>query len=138
MSPRVRQWVATIAAAIVLAYVGTVAVTEVQDYSWWSANLAWLVAFSVVCGALLALIGRSAVWSMTAASGLAVLIFVAVWDYTLWSFLGDYFSPLELMVSNLFILQVLPRSAVIFGTTFFAGLLAIVAVTTFVPDHYRP
>jgi hypothetical protein len=138
MSPRVRQWIATIAAAIVLAYVGTVAVTEVQDYSWWSANLAWLTAFSVVCGALLALIGRNAVRSMTAASGLAVLIFVAVWYYTLWSFLGDYFSPLELMVSNLFILQVLPQSATIFGTTFFAGLLAIVAVMIFVPDHYRP
>jgi len=128
MRPRVREWTAIVAAAIVLAYVGTVAVTEVQNYALWPFDIGWLSAFSAVCGVLLALVCDNAIRSMIAASGLAVLIYVGLWDYTLWSFLGDYFSPFELMVSNLFILQVLPRSAVIFGTAVLVGLLAVVVV----------
>ena len=138
MRLRVREWTATFAAAIVLAYVGTIAVTEVQNFALWPFDMRWLGVFSAVCGGLLALICDDAIRSMVAASGLAVLIYVGLWGYTLWSFLGDYFSPFELMVSNLFILQVLPRSAVIFGTAVLVGLLAIVVVKTFVLNRYRP
>jgi preprotein translocase subunit SecY len=137
-NPRIRRWAAVVATAIVLAYVGTVAVTQVRDSALWPADLGWLGAVSAVCGVLLALIDEDTIRLMVVASGLAVLIFAGVWSYILWSLLGDYFSLFELMVSNFFVLQVIPRSAMIFGTTLFMGLLAIVAVTTFVPDRYRP
>jgi hypothetical protein len=137
-NPRIRRWAAVVATAIVLAYVSTVAVTQVRDFALWPANLVWLGAVSAVCGVLLALIDEDTVRLMVVASGLAVLISAGVWSYILWSLMGDYFSLFELMASNLFVLQVIPRSAMIFVTTLFMGFLAIVAVTIFVPDRYRP
>jgi hypothetical protein len=137
-NPRIRRWAAVVATAIVLAYVSTVAVTQVRDFALWPANLVWLGAVSAVCGVLLALIDEDTVRLMVVASGLAVLISAGVWGYILWSLMGDYFSLFELMASNLFVLQVIPRSAMIFVTTLFMGFLAIVAVTIFVPDRYRP
>jgi hypothetical protein len=127
-----------VAVAIVLAYVGTVAVTQVRDSALWPADLSGLGVASAICGVLLVLISDSAVRLMAVASGLAVLVFAGVWGFVLWSLLGDYFSLFELVVSNLFILQVIFGCFVIFATTFFAGLLAIVAVTVVVPDRYRP
>ena len=137
-NPRISRWAAVVATAIVLAYVSTVAVTQVRDFALWPANLVWLGAVSAVCGVLLALIDEDTVRLMVVASGLAVLISAGVWGYILWSLMGDYFSLFELMASNLFVLQVIPRSAMIFVTTLFMGFLAIVAVTIFVPDRYRP
>jgi len=138
MHLKVRQWTAIVAAAVVLAYVGIVAVTEVRDFALWSANLTWLGVIAAICGALLALVSEGAVWSIVVASVLAVLIFAGLWSYIFWSFLGEYFSFLELIVSNLFIFQVLPRSALILITTLLLGLLGTVAATILLPDRYRP
>jgi hypothetical protein len=135
---KVRQWTAIVAAAVVLAYVGIVAVTEVRDFALWPASLAWLGVFAAICGALLALISDGAAWSIVVASVLAVMIFAGLWSYIFWLFLGEFVSLLEIIVSNLFIFQVLPRSAVVLITTVLLGLLGVVAATIFLPDRYRP
>lgn len=138
MRLKVRQWTAIIAAALVLAYVGTVTVSEVRDFALWPAGLVWLGVFAVICGALLALISDGAVWAIVLASVLAVLIFAGLWSYILWSLLGEYFSLFELIVSTLFVSQVFRQSVVLLITTIPLGLLGVAAATIFVPDRYRP
>jgi len=137
MMLRLRQWATTVAVAIVVTYVGTVAVTEVRDVALWRADLASLSLVALVCGALLALVSDRAVRSLIFASSLAALIFAGVWTFIWWSFLGGYFSLWELIGSNLFVLQAVPRSGVIFLTSVFMGLLGIVVVTILVPYNYR-
>jgi hypothetical protein len=137
MRPEVRRWTAIIAAAVILAYVGTVTVSEVRDFALWPASLVWLSVFAVICGGLLALISDGAVWSTVVASVLAVLIFAGLWSYIFWSFLGEWFPYSELIVSTPFISRVFRQSFVILITTIPLGLLGAVAATIFPPDRYR-
>jgi hypothetical protein len=137
MMLRLRRWAATIAVAIVMTYVGTVAVSEVRDVALWRANLTSLSLVALICGALLAVVSDGAAWSLIFASGLAALACAGVWTFIWWSFLGGYFSIFELIGSNLFVLQAVPRSGVIFLTSVFMGLLGIVVVTILVPYGYR-
>jgi hypothetical protein len=129
MHPKVRQWTATIAAALVLAYVDTMTVSEIKDFALWQGGLVWMGVFAIGCGVLLALVNEDALWSTVAAPVLAVLIFVGVWSYVFWSFLGEYFSYLELIVSTPFLSQVLPQGFVILVTTIPMGLLGVVIAT---------
>jgi len=129
MHPKTRQWTATIAAALVLAYVDTMTVSEIKNFALWQGGLAWMGVFAVGCGILLALIHDDALWSAVAAPVLAVLIFAGVWSYVFWSFLGEYFSYLELIVSTPFLSQVLPQGFVILVTTIPMGLLGVVIAT---------
>lgn len=131
MNPPVRQWTATVAAALVLAYVDTVTVSEIQDFALWPAGLVWMGVFAVGCGVLLALINEDAIWSAVVAPLLAVLVFAGVWSYVFWSFLGEYFSYFELIVSTPFLSQVLPQGIVILITTIPMGLLGVVAAMIF-------
>jgi len=141
MHQKVRQWTAIVAAALVLAYVSTAAATEVRDFALWQASWAWLGVFAAICGALLALIHGNkygAAWYIVVAPVLAVLILAGVRCYILWSFLGEYLSLYEIMVSNLFIYQVLTRSFLILITAVPFGLLGVAAVKVFLPDRYHP
>ena len=140
MHQKVRWWTAIMAAALVLAYVGTAAAPEVRDFALWQASLAWLCIFAATCGALLALVNdsvRGAFWSIVAAPVLAVMILAGVWCYILWSFLGEFLSLFEIMVSNLFNYQVL-RSFFILITAVPFGLLGVVVAKAFLPDRYHP
>lgn len=136
MNPKVRQWTAIVAAAAVLAYVGTAAVTEVRDFALWPTDLTSLSAFAAICGGLLALTTKGSFWPTVAASLLAALIVAGLGIYIFWSFLGEYFSVFEIIASNLFVLHVLPRSAVVFLTATFVGLLGTVAVAILFPSRY--
>jgi len=141
MHQKARQWTAIMAAALVLAYVSTAAATEVRDFALWQASWAWLSIFAAFCGALLAPIfsgNDGAIWSTVMAPVLAVLIFAGVQYYILWSFLGEYLSLYEIMVSNLFINQVLPRTFLVLITTVPFGLFGFVVARAFVPDRYHP
>jgi len=138
MPPKVRRWTAVIAAALVLAYVDTVTISEIGDFALWPAGLVWIAVFAAVCGFLLALISEGAASGVAAASVLAAFIFAGLWSFVFWSFLGAYFSYFELIISTPFISQVLPQILVILLTTTPAGLLGVVVATVLVPIHYRP
>jgi hypothetical protein len=129
----VRQWTAIIAAALVLVYVSTAAI-KVRDFALWPTSLAVLCVSAVICGVLLAFVNSGAAWSVVAASALAVLIFTGVWSYIFWSFLGEYFSLFEIVISTPFIYQVLLPSGMILVTTVPFGLLGSVAVRIFLPE----
>jgi len=141
MRQKVRQWTAIMAAALVLAYVSIAAATEVRDFALWQASWTWLGVFAAICGALLALVNGSDhgdFWYIVVAPVLAVLILAGEWCYILWSFLGEYVSLYEIMVSNLFIYQVLSRSFLILIIAVPFGLLGFVVAKVFLPDRYHP
>ncbi len=137
MSPQARQWTATIAAAIILAYMATVAVTEVRHFALWAGNSTWLCICALFCGVLLALISDGAARLLAVASVLAVLILAGLWSYIFWSLLGEYVSLSEFFISDIFFLKVLPQCIVVFMMIFLSGLLGVMAVTIFVPERFR-
>ena len=132
MKQMVRRWTGTLAAGVVLAYAGTVAVTGMRDFALWQVNFLWVCALAVICGTLLALISDNALWSMVFASVMAALTLAGLWSYILWSFLGEHISYFELLTSNLFMLYVVPRSAMVFLGTMPLGLVAIIFTTMLV------
>jgi len=125
------RWTGILAAAAVLAYAGTIAITEVRDFALWRISFLWLCVLAFVCGALLTIISNRALWSMVMASVLASLTVASIWSYILWSFLrellGEHISYVEFLVSNTFWLYVIPRSAVVLLVTMLLGVAAIVA-----------
>ena len=137
MFVKVRHWTAVIATALVLTYVSISTLSEVRDFSLWAGSLEWLAVAALVCGLLLALVGGGNASSIVAASVLSAFLFAGVWHYILWSFLGEYISFFEVGLSNLFILQVLPRCALILIITAPLGLVGFVAATILLPDSYH-
>lgn len=133
MKPIVWRWTSILAAAAVLAYAGTIAITEIKDFALWQINFLWLCVLAFVCGVLLTLIGSRALWSMAMASALASLTVASIWSYILWSFLREllreHISYIEFLVSNTFWLYVIPRGAVVLMVTMLLGSAAIVATS---------
>ena len=125
MKPIVLRWTSTLAASAVLAYAGTIAITAVGDFALLPVGFLWMCALAVICGALLSLISNRAAGSMVSASALACLIVAGVWSYILWSFQGEYISYGRLLLSNPFMLYVVPRCIVFFLITMPLGWAGI-------------
>ena len=125
MKPIVLRWTSTLSASVVLAYAGTIAITAVGDFALLPLGFLWMCALAVICGALLSLISNRAAWSMVSASALASLIVAGVWSYILWSFQKEYISYPELLLSNPFMLYVVPRCIVFFLITMPLGWAGI-------------
>ena len=139
MGQRVRQGIAVVAVAVVLAYTGTVSVSPVRDFApWRPTNLSWLSVVSAICGVLLALSSDRAAWSIVAASVLAVLIFGGLWSYICWALLGQYISFFDLIQSDLVLFYVIQLGILMFMASALFGLLGAVIATVFLPDRYRP
>ena len=127
-----------VAAAVAMAYMGLVSLTQMQDFAVWSGSLFWLSVVSVICGVLMALSSDSAAWLITAASVLAFLIFGGIWSYIVWSLLSGGVIPyIEIALSDFVLLYVAQRGAILFLVSLIFGLMAAIAVLAFVPDHYR-
>jgi len=138
MGHNLRQGTIVIAAAVIMAYIGITSLTEVQDFAVWSGNLFWLSVASAVCGALMAVSSDRAAWQMVAASVLACLIFGGIWSYIVWALLSGGVIPyIEIALSDFVLLYAIQRGAILLMISLFFGLMAAVAVLTFVPEHYR-
>ena len=131
MKANVRRWTSILAAASVLAYAGTIAITDIKGFALWRINLLGLCVLSLACGVLLTFIHHRALRSMVMASVLASLIVACIWSYILWSFLREllkeHLSYIEFLISNQFWYYVIPRSAVVLIVTLFLGAGAIFA-----------
>lgn len=127
----VRRWMSILAAASVLAYAGTIAITDIKGFALWRINFLGLCVLALVCGVLLTFINHRALRSMVMTSVLASLTVAGIWSYILWSFLREllkeHISYLEFLISNPFWYYVIPRSAVVLMVTLFLGAGAIVA-----------
>ena len=133
---------AVVAAALILALVDIVSVSSMRDFVPWSGSLVWMVVISIICGVLLALISPRAAWMIVAASVVAVLVFASLWSYTSWVLLEPYISLLDLSVSDVIlsdmvILYVSSRGAVMFMSNAAFGLLGAVATLAFLPGGYH-
>jgi len=126
------------AAALVLAYLGTFSMSQVREFAPLPANVLWLGVASVVCGVLLALTDAGAARLIVVAAALAVLIFGGLWSYIAWALLGQHFSLFELIRSDIVFLYVVRQGAVMFIASAPFGLLGAVAVRAFLPDRYLP
>jgi hypothetical protein len=130
MKANVRRWTSILAAASVLAYAGTIAITDIKGFALWRINLLGLCVLSLVCGVLLTFINHRALRSMVMASVLASLTVACIWSYILWSFLREllkeHISYIEFLISNPFWYYVIPRSAVVLIVTLSLGAGAIV------------
>jgi len=68
MKANMRRWTSILAAASVLAYAGTIAITDIKGFALWRINLLVLCVLSIVCGVLLTFINHRALRSMVMAS----------------------------------------------------------------------
>ena len=121
-------------AAVMLAFVGLISMTEVQRFVPWATNILGLFAAAIIGGLLLALMSPRAVWLMGLASTLSVLIFSAFWTYSTWRLVGAVFSLADPVTSNLLILYLVPRGLILFFTTILGGLLTVIIVHSVRPD----
>ena len=137
MVERARQGTAIVAAALVLAYLGAVSISQVGDFAPWPANKAWLSIFSSMCGVLLALSNERPAQSMVVASALAVPIFAGVWSYILWTLLGQQISFIDLILSDFMLLYVIRLGVLLFIVSVLFGLLGTVVALTLIPDRFR-
>ena len=137
MSKEMRQITSIIAAALVLAYVGTVSVsTGVRDFAPWPADLFWLAVVSAICGALLVLSTEGAAWAIVVASMLAVLIFAGLWSYVNWVLVGKYIPLFDLIISDLVSLYVFKWGLIILIISIPSGLIGAVIPLILLPDDY--
>ena len=131
MKANVKRWASTLAAASVLAYAGTIAITDVKDFALWRINLLGLCVLSMGCGVLLTFNNHRALRSMVIASVLASLTVACIWSYILRAFLKELLkepiSYIEFLISKPFWYYVIPRSAVVLIVTLFLGAGAVVA-----------
>ncbi len=125
------RWISILSAASVLAYAGTIAITDIKGFALWRINILGFCVLTLVCGVLLTFINHRALRSMAIASVLASLTVAGIWSYILWSFLREILkeqiSYIEFLISNPFWYYVIPRSAVVLIVTLFLGAGAIVA-----------
>jgi hypothetical protein len=131
-----RKWAAIVAGALLLAYVGTVTTTKVQEVASWQADGLWFAIAAVICGALVFVSTDGDFWSIVGAALFAALIVAIVGFYIHWVFLGEYFTVFELVLSNVFFLQVLPQSGIVFMIAALLGLVGGLAVAIFFPEHF--
>lgn len=141
MRHRLRQSLAMIAVALVLAYVGTAAVARVRGFAPWEGDLLWLIVAAFVCGILLTLTNDDAIWLMMAASVLAVLIFIGLWSVIFWMSLEQSIPILDLLLSDFVFIYFAQRSSLLLFLSVLFGLLGValvMALQIFLPEQYRP
>lgn len=137
MSRRLKQGTAIIAAALVVAYLGLISITEVGDYVSWSVGLLGLSLAAALCGLLLALIDEQAIRLMSIASVLGMLIFGGLWSIASWALLGEQFTFVELILSDLVFSYVLRRGLLLGLITILFGLIGAAGMQLFLPAHYH-
>lgn len=127
----VRRLMSILATASVLAYAGTVAITDIKGFAMWRINLVGFCVLTLVCGVLLTFINHRPLRSMAIASVLASFTLACIWSYILWAFLEELLkeqiSYVEFLISNPFWYYVVPKSAVVLVVPLFLGSVAIVA-----------
>ena len=84
-----RQSMAVIAAAAILAYMGLISLSHLRDYVAWPADMLALSIVAALCGMLLALAESKALHLYLIASVVSPLLFGGFWAYATWGVLGS-------------------------------------------------
>ena len=137
MNLTLRQCMAVIASAAILAYMGLISLSHLRDYVAWPADMLALSIVAALCGALLALAESRAVILMLVAAPVSALFFGAFWAYAAWEVLGSSISFVELLFSDLVFLYTVQRSFLLVAPSLVFGLLGVLGVQLILPKVLR-
>ncbi len=137
MSSWLRQSMAVIAVAAVLAYMGLISLSHVSGYVAWPADMLALSVVAALCGALLALAEGKSILLLLIATAVSGLLFGGFWMYTSWALLGNQFPFGELILSDVVFLYIIQRSFLLAAPGFVFGALGVIIVELFLPKILR-
>ncbi len=137
MNLTLRQYMAVIATAAILAYMGLISLSHLRDYVAWPADMLTLSIVAALCGALLASAESRAVLLMVVAAPLSALLFAGFWAYATWGVLGSSISFVELLLSDLVLLYAFQRSFLLVAPSLAFGLLGVLSVQLLLPKILR-
>ena len=137
MSSWLRQSMAVIAVAAVLAYMGLISLSHVGGYVAWPVDMLALSVAAALCGVLLALAEGKSILLLVIASAVSVLLFGGFWMYTSWALLGNQFPFVELILSDFVFLYILKRSFFLAAPGFVFGVFGVIIVELVLPSILR-
>ena len=137
MNLTLRQSMAVIAAAAILAYMGLISLSHLRDYVAWSADMLALSIVAALCGMLLALAESKALHLYLIASVVSPLLFGGFWAYATWGVLGNSIPFVDLLFSDLVLLYVVQRSFLLVAPSIVFGLLGVLSVLLLLPKILR-
>jgi hypothetical protein len=132
-----RQSMAVIAAAVILAYMGLISLSHLRDYVAWPADMLALSIVAALCGALLALAESEALHLYLIASVVSALLFGGFWAYATWGVLGSSIPFVELLFSDLVFFYAVQRSFLLVTPCLVFGLLGVLGVQLLLPKILR-
>jgi hypothetical protein len=132
-----RQSMAVIAAAVILAYMGLISLSHLRDYVAWPADMLALSIVAALCGMLLALAESKALHLYLIASVVSALLFGGFWAYATWGVLGSSIPLVELLFSDLVLLYAVQRSFLLVTPCLVFGLLGVLGVQLLLPKILR-
>ena len=132
-----RQSMAVIAAAAILAYMGLISLSHLRDYVAWPADMLALSIVAALCGMLLALAESKALHLYLIASVVSALLFGGFWAYATWGVLGSSIPLVELLFSDLVLLYAVQRSFLLVTPCLVFGLLGVLGVQLLLPKILR-
>ena len=132
-----RQSMAVIAAAAILAYMGLISLSHLRDYVAWPADMLALSIVAALCGMLLALAESKALHLYLIASVVSPLLFGGFWAYATWGVLGSSIPLVELLFSDLVLLYAVQRSFLLVAPCLVFGLLGVLGVQLLLPKILR-
>ncbi len=132
-----RQSMAVIAAAAILAYMGLISLSHLRDYVAWPADMLALSIVAALCGMLLALAESKALHLYLIASVVSTLLFGGFWAYATWGVLGNSIPFVDLLFSDLVLLYVVQRSFLLVAPSIVFGLLGVLSVQLLLPKILR-
>ena len=137
MNLTLRQYLAVIATAAILAYMGLISLSHLRDYVAWSADMLALSIVAALCGMLLALAESKALHLYLIASVVSTLLFGGFWAYATWGVLGNSIPFVDLLFSDLVLLYVVQRSFLLVAPSIVFGLLGVLSVQLLLPKILR-
>ena len=132
-----RQSMAVIAAAVILAYMGLISLSHLRDYVAWPADMLALSIVAALCGMLLALAESKALHLYLIASVVSPLLFGGFWAYATWGVLGNSIPFVDLLFSDFVLLYVVQRSFLLVAPCLVFGLLGVLGVQLLLPKILR-
>ncbi|MDE0462848.1 MAG: hypothetical protein OXH93_10585 [Caldilineaceae bacterium] len=137
MSSLIRQSAAVLAVASILAYVGLISLSHIQNYVPWPADMLALSLVAAICGALLAAAESRAILLFTLAAILSVLLFGGFWAYASWALLRGQLPALDLLFSDYVFTYTVQRGFILVAPSIVFGLLGVFGVQLLLPKLLR-
>ena len=139
MKARIKQYTATIALAMSIAYLGMATVPPMRNFAPMPATLWIVILFSAIGGFLLVFVTSRAPQSMAIASLLAMLFFAGIRAYVVGWRLSQFisFTFFELIFSDSVFLYTMHRGLFLFLSSGLMGIMGAVVGIMVIPDRLR-